>query len=236
MKAVKKALLGMSVAGVLVVSAGMGTYSWFTSETNASGEVVNGTLQINNGVDITTPVVLAEKFAPSQLQFGDWITVENTGNLKSLLRATYTHSVDIAPVQKYKVGYYAIKYIERPGEDEFKKAQIELDQLFKGTTNPRDAVQTLETDNIEIVSGIISEEDLAEMVAKSGNSKEIVLGDGSLDGKNDKFWNLKHNEYIDIMFGVKLSEKAGNEYQGASYTADFKVKAKQIDEGAEYAE
>ncbi|MGW8786569.1 hypothetical protein [Heyndrickxia sporothermodurans] len=70
MKKMKKALLGTTLVGALVVSAGFGTYSWFTSETNASGQIANGSLQLNNGQNITEKIIDGVDFAPSQLKYG----------------------------------------------------------------------------------------------------------------------------------------------------------------------
>ncbi|PEC51986.1 hypothetical protein [Bacillus sp. AFS096315] len=53
-------------------------------------------------------------------------------------------------------------------------------------------------------------------------------------GKDNKFWNLEKNEYIDISFGVKLDESATNDYQGVTYSANLSVIAKQKDDGALY--
>ena len=49
MKTVKKALLATSLAGALVVSAGYGTYSWFTSSTSAMGTIDTGNYRLITG-------------------------------------------------------------------------------------------------------------------------------------------------------------------------------------------
>ncbi|PFH87028.1 hypothetical protein COI44_11725 [Bacillus sp. AFS088145] len=51
--------------------------------------------------------------------------------------------------------------------------------------------------------------------------------DGARIRKDNKFWNLEKNEYIDISFGVKHDESATNDYQGVTYSANLSVIAKQ---------
>ena len=222
MKKTKKLLLGTALAGTLIVSAGFGTYSWFTSETNAQGSMKNGVLAINDGVDIETPIFEGTKFTPSQLQYGEWLSLSNTGDLETYLKATYTHSVDKASLGAYEVGYMAMKYTVTPGEDVYEASKTKLANLFKGTTNERSLAIPSNTDGVEIVGNVLSQEAV--------DSGEIVFG----KGENDSFWKLDEGQYIDIMIGIKLDDDAGNEYQGAAYNAAFNVIAKQTDEGAKY--
>ncbi|MBM7838691.1 spore coat-associated protein N [Alkalihalobacillus xiaoxiensis] len=231
-KSFKVAMVGTAFAGALALTiSSTGSFSWFTGETSASGEIRNGTLEINNGNEMNGSIVEATSFAPSQLIFGDWLSVENTGTLDTHLKATYSHSVDLeVPIDSYKVGYIAIKYSVAPGRDVYEDAQYKLDQLFNGVTNE---IQTFsaaaeETDGVEIVAMLIDEEDYAE------NAGEFILGDGALTGVDNAFWELDEGQYIDINFGVKLDENAGNEYQGAVYQAQLEVLAKQTDDGAQY--
>ncbi|MFJ7936296.1 hypothetical protein [Sporosarcina sp. NPDC096371] len=230
MKKTKSFLLGTTLAGALIVSVGFGTYSWFTSETQAHGEMVNGTLQINNGSDIDTPIFSGEKFTPSQLQYGDWITLSNSGDLDTHLKATYSHSVDKASLEEYEVGYVAMKYTTTPDKDIYEDSKIQLANLFKGTTNERSLSTPLPA-GVELVSGILKGDQAKAMMATAGQSGEFLIGEG---GEGDPFWSLNEGQYIDMMLGIKLGEDAGNDYQGAKYSATIKVNAKQTDDGAQY--
>ncbi len=221
MNKMKKALLATSLSGVIIASAGMGTYSWFTSETNAYGEMKTGTFEINNGEDIAEALFEGGGFAPSQLQYGNWVSLSNTGDMDAHLKATYYHSVDKASLDKYDVGYMAMKYTVKPGQDSYDDAKIALDNLFSGVTNERAALSELPA-GVEVSSQILSEEEIA--------SGEILLGEGS----SDDFWELADGQYIDIMIAVKLDDSAGNEYQGATYEANLNVIAKQTDPEATY--
>lgn len=231
-KSLKVAMVGTAFAGALALTiSSTGSFSWFTGQTTASGEIQSGTLEINNGNDIDGAIVEATSFTPSQLIFGDWLSVENTGSLDTHLKATYSHSVDLeVPIESYKVGYIAMKYTIAPGRDVYEDAQFKLDELFNGVTNE---VQTFsaaseEVDGVEIVAVLIDEEEYEE------NAGEFVLGDGALSGVDNEFWDLEEGQYIDMNFGVKLDENAGNDYQGAIYQAQLEVLAKQTDDGAQY--
>jgi spore coat-associated protein N len=229
MKKAKKALLGTALAGAMVVSAGFGTYSWFTDVKEAQGTIDNGTLTLGMDKNLFTH----ENFAPSQLLFGDLVHIENTGSLDQILRATYTHSTDKnAGIGKYKVGYVAIKYSEKPAGDIPKDMKIRLGGMFNGATNPVEQSSArgvaANKSNYEVVSGMLTDEQLKSLQANAVNtSKTFNFGEGG-------FWKLKDNQYIDIMFGVKLMDTAGNEYQGAHYDATFKVEAKQTDPDSEF--
>lgn len=220
MKKTKNMLLGTALAGTLMLSGGFGTYSWFTSETNSQGDMISGILEINEGDDIETPIFSGTKFTPSQLQYGEWLSLSNTGDLNAHLKATYTHSVDKASLKAYEVGYMAMKYTITPGQDVYDSSKIKLENLFNGTTNERAISNQVE--GVEIMGNMLSQEEV--------DSGEIVFG----EGEADSFWQLDEGQYIDIMVGIKLDESAGNEYQGATYNALLNVIAKQTDDGAKY--
>ncbi|MGE6257153.1 hypothetical protein ACQKCU_04445 [Heyndrickxia sporothermodurans] len=234
MKKMKKALLGTTLVGALVVSAGFGTYSWFTSETNAAGQIANGTLQLNNGQDMTEKIIDGADFAPSQLKYGEWLTIDNTGSQDTHIKATLNQTLDKdINIKKYKVGYIALKYKEKPSGDVLKASKIKLEKLFDGTTNVVDTLRASDGEievapGVTAVSGVVGEDGIAGFKAVS--NKEWVLGEGT----NKPFWRLKSDQYIDIVFAVKLDESANNDYQGVKYSADLKVQAKQTDEGSKY--
>ncbi|KQL56651.1 MULTISPECIES: TasA family protein [Bacillaceae] len=232
-KALKLSLLGTAFAGALVFTAtSTGSFAWFTDSVEATGEIQGGTLELNNGQDIDGSIVQASNFAPSQLIFGDWLSVENTGTLDTHLQATYRHQVDLeVPIDAYKVGYIALKYTVAPGRDVYEDAQYRLDQLFNGVTNEVQtfsAASTAGSDDVEVLVAIVDESEYDQ------NTGELFLGDGSQTGRDNEFWQLDEGQYIDLNFGVKLDENAGNEYQGAVYQAVLEVLAKQTDNGANY--
>lgn len=222
MKKTKKILLATTLAGVLMASAGLGTYSWFTSETKAQGDMENGTLQLNDGNDIEEPIFSGVKFTPSQLQYGEWLSLSNSGDLDTYLKATYTHSIDKASLEAYEVGYMAMKYTVTPDQDIYEDSKIALENLFNGTTNERSIAATDLPGGVEVVGKMMTQAEV--------DAGEILFG----EGEADSFWQLEEGQYIDIMVGIKLDESAGNEYQGAIYNATLNVVAKQTDEGAEY--
>lgn len=222
MKKSKNVLLGTALAGALIVSTGFGTYSWFTSESNAQAEMKNGILQINGGGNIDTPIFTAEQFAPSQLHYGEWLSISNTGDMDAHIKATYTHAVDKASLEGYEVGFIAMKYTVKPGQDAYEDSKIKLDNLFNGTTNEVLSSNNDGKNRIEMMGTLLS--------AKQIESGEILVG----DGENEQFWELDEGQYIDIMMGIKLDESAGNEYQGAAYKAGLNVIAKQTDTGSTY--
>ncbi|MBO9128801.1 hypothetical protein [Bacillus sp. 165] len=231
----KKVLVGTTLAGVMTAAASYGTYSWFTSTVTATGDVTNAVLQLNNGEENLGEVLSAKKFAPSQLVWGNWLTIDNTGNVDALLEATLQQTINKdASLDAYKVGYVALKYTVKPTEEVLKASQYKLQQLFKGTTN--EVTRTLAAgdsinlgDGVELVSGFVEP---SAVQARAMNEKIDLLGDGAEAGKTNKFWKLNPNQYIDIQFAFKLDEHAGNEYQGAKYKMNFTVTAKQADEGA----
>lgn len=233
MKNIKKALIGTALAGSLVASAGFGTYSWFTSETQATGTIENGTLTLGE----MGPLFNHQNFAPSQLLVGDWNTIENTGSLNQVLKATYHHEITPgqAGISKYKVGYIALKFKEKPNKDVLKDWELRLGGIFNGTTNPTaPSLSKAASSEVEVSEGILSDVEAQSLTAaKQGPKTEKTFTFGN--GDNNPFWNLKNNEFIKIIFGVKLDDSAGDEFQGVKYDATFKVIGKQTDEGAQFA-
>lgn len=233
----KNAFLGSALVGAIVVSGSFGTYSWFTSQTNASGEITNGTLEINNSQDMQTKIIEAAGFAPSQLKYGEWLKIENTGDMDAYLKATYNQSLSTdVPLDAYKVGYIAYKFSEgqEMTEDILEESRIYLDQLFKGTTNEVTQAAKTIAPGVEMIVGFVEGAE-AEPAAKGMAGKpKMLLGDGSKEGEKHEFWQLNDDQYIDLSFAIKLDENAGNEYQGVTYSSNLNVTAKQMDDGAKY--
>src|SRR5699024_2456822 len=191
MNKMKKYLLSIAFVGILIAASGIGTYAWFTSESKAEGTLVNGTLSLGEMESLFDH----QGFTPSQLLYSEWQTIDNTGDLDQALRATYTHNVDKEniDISQYKVGYTALKYKEKPDEDELEQQKYELEKLFDGTTNPINPFSEHAGD-VEVSSGLLTNEEMSTLNdAKTGET--IILGD------NDEFWALDADEYIDIVFG-----------------------------------
>jgi spore coat-associated protein N len=233
----KSAFLGSALVGAIVVSGSFGTYSWFTSQTNASGEITNGTLEINNGQDMQTKIIEATGFAPSQLKYGEWLKIENTGDMDAYLKATYNQTLNAdVSLEAYKVGYIAYKFSEEEEmtEDILEESRIYLDELFNGTTNEvRPATKKIAS-GVEMIVGFVEEEEIEPAAKGIAGKTKMVLGDGSKEGEKNEFWQLNDDQYIDLSFAIKLDEKAGNEYQGITYSSNLNVTAKQMDDRAQY--
>src|SRR5699024_3716474 len=112
--------------------------------------------------------------------------------LDQLLRATYTHEINSenGNIDKFIVGYTALKYTEKPDEDELNDQKYELEKLLEGVTNP---ISPFSQDT-EKVSGILKQSP-ANTLSENTTSETFTLGDAS------EFWSLDNDEYIDIMFG-----------------------------------
>ncbi|MDM5205750.1 hypothetical protein [Cytobacillus kochii] len=233
----KNAFLGSALVGAIVVSGSFGTYSWFTSQTNASGEITNGTLEINNSQDMETKIIEATGFAPSQLKYGEWLKIENTGEMDAYLKATYNQSLSAdVPLNVYKVGYIAYKFSEgeEMTEDLLEESRIYLEELFNGTTNEVTSLTKNIAPGVEMIVGFVEQAEVEPATKGISGKAQMVLGDGSKEGEKHEFWQLNDDQYIDLSFAIKLDAKAGNEYQGVTYSSNLNVTAKQMDDGAKY--
>lgn len=236
MKNIKKVLIGTALAGSLVVGASYGTYSWFTAETSSTGTIENGTFALGE----MAALFQHQNFAPSQVLFSEVQTIDNTGTLDQILKATYNHSVspigNKAIISKYKVGYFAFKSTadNQPSPDgENGYIDKNIDKIFKGSSNVVLSKAAAVVDQgLQVKEGLLSDQAAPNLAAKSQGltEKTFVVGNGD----NDSYWTLKSGEHIDVIFVVKLDESAGNEFQTIQYTGNFNVKAKQTDVGAEF--
>ena len=78
MNKVKKALIGTALVGSLVVGAGFGTYSWFTSNATVSGSVDNAVIKISPETEtLNFKVIDNEKLAPSRTAFSKYVNLKN---------------------------------------------------------------------------------------------------------------------------------------------------------------
>jgi spore coat-associated protein N len=242
MRNIKKVLIGTALAGSLVVGAGYGTYSWFTAETSSTGTIVNGTLSLGHLSDLFTNQTLA----PSQIVESNLLTIDHNGSsLDKILKATYSHTItpieDItlgnddnkAVISKYKVYYFAIKYKEKPKKQVIIDTRDNLYKLINGTSNPGINKAAVAGQGYEVVQGELSAQEVQGLMANkqaSTTEKTITIGNGD----KDSFWTLNQKQHIDVQFLVKLDNSAGNEYQGLTYNATFKVEAKQTEPGAKF--
>ncbi|MDO9517729.1 MAG: TasA family protein, partial [Methanosarcinaceae archaeon] len=92
----KKMLLSLLIIGVVSVSAGAGTWAYFTdTETSTGNTFTAGTLDlIVNGVDITT-----ERFEISDVAPGDTgmypLVVKNEGSIDGTLTISFANLLDL---------------------------------------------------------------------------------------------------------------------------------------------
>ena len=243
MKNFKRVLIGTALAGSLVVGAGYGTYSWFTAQTSATGTIDNGTLALG---DMGVNLFKQEKFAPSKTVESDLKTIDNTGSLNQILKATYNQKItgpggealcanqSSAVISKYKVYYLAIKYQEKPKPEVVVDTRSNILKLINESTNGSLA-QSVVTENpsYEVVQGELTAQEVQGLMSSKQTSpteKTFILGNGD----NDSFWTLTPKQHIDIQLFVKLANNAGNEFQGIHYDGTFKVEAKQTDTGAKF--
>jgi spore coat-associated protein N len=242
MKNIKKVLIGTALAGSLVVGAGYGTYSWFTAETSAMGTIDNGTFTLGEMGTLFTN----QKIAPSQIGESELETIDNTGSLDQILKATYNHTITPggqvtlsanqteAVISKYKVYYFAIKYKEKPKKNVVIDIRDNLFKFINGNPNPALNKAAVAVDpGYEVKQGQLSDQEVQSLMATnqaSPTEKTFTLGNGD----KDVFWTLTPKQHIDIQFFVKLDNSAGNEFQTTTYGATFKVEAKQTDQGAKF--
>ncbi|WP_110111582.1 hypothetical protein [Bacillus sp. CGMCC 1.16541] len=209
MNKVKKAMVGTALAGTLVVGAGFGTYSWFTSNAEVSGEVVNSTLSIKAEVDgektLENIFEGQSKLAPSRETVERTITITNDGEEDVYLRGKLQFDVTD------KTGTV---------NDALRNGYLVKASLKHGNTViPLPAGYA---DN----NGYVSGAKIAEVVDKWLPSEGGTAGD-------QKF---KAKETLTLTLKVKLAETAGNDYQGATFNAGLDLEAKQVDTGAKFTE
>ncbi|MGG1678222.1 hypothetical protein ACIFOT_21150 [Neobacillus sp. NRS-1170] len=228
MNNVKKALIATSLAGALVVSAGYGTYSWFTAEKSVTSQIKNGTFTLG---EASSPLYNHEKFAPSQLLMSNWISFQNTGDLDQFYKVTNTETLNM-PSGSLANYHYRGWFFEVPISYELTdadKAVFENDIKNALGGNPvaktaftAPALPLPKGSSAQVVD---SEEDAAKMAAAATTTRINTVPWERL---------LPAGYKIMVIYGVKLNENAGNEYQGAVYNSTVKVFSKQTDAGAQY--
>lgn len=234
MKKMKKALIATSMAGALVVSAGYGTYSWFTAEATAKGTIQNGTLTLSEMGQLFNHT----NFAPSQIKFSNWQTADNTGSLDQVIKISYDENLSKQSLNKYAWNGFAIKLKDKQKLSASDKAQYEAWlKWFLGGGNVVGvaAAEPKLPEGIEykLISGD-SAADANKAAAQAAPSGNGDTRDFSVDGDKDPYYKLASNERFEIIIGVKLSEQADNNYQDALYSSTLKVNAKQTDAEAQW--
>jgi spore coat-associated protein N len=199
MKNVKKVLAATALSGAVLVGAGFGTYSWFTSSSNASGTIENGTLELNENANVEGDFFDRQLFAPSNNEVSEPVTFENTGSLLMVVDLNYVDSVTAGGIGNY-YGW-----------------------IYYGVTTPTTGFAASQTEESKVAIGNDSgSADAAFSAASAGRTThlpEITLQPG---------------QSLVVRADITLHSLAGNEYQGATYTANFEGKAKQTDAGAQY--
>jgi spore coat-associated protein N len=237
MNKAKKALLATSLAGALVVSAGYGTYSWFTAEKATSGTITNGTLTLS---DWDGNLFNQAKFAPSQLLIGNWVSITNTGNLDQIIKVSYDESLNMPArsLSSYTYSGYAIRMPANatlPNTvKKFYEALITAD--LGGGNKPHAAADTNAPDLPEGAEVVKIDGSNAQEAADSANAQKsaAVASKDTRHLEVDPFTQFSAGEKIYFIMGVKLDQWAGNDYQNAVYNGTLKFNGKQTDPGALY--
>jgi spore coat-associated protein N len=233
MKNVKKALIATSLAGALVVSAGYGTYSWFTAEKSATGQITNGTLTLG---DASGQLFSHAKFAPSQLLIGNYTSFQNTGDLAQIFKVKYDESLNMqaGSLGQYNFQGYVLvvptSYELSAGEKAFYENTI---RSVLGGGNPTARAAASEAPELPEGSSVELISTQNQAAAKSSSAATASATDTR---QTQPGWELTLPVGFKavVIMGVKLSENAGNDYQGAVYNGTLTVNGKQTDAGSQY--
>jgi spore coat-associated protein N len=204
MKNIKKALIGTTLAGVLIAGAGAGTYSWFNASYKASGEITNHTLTINDVTDASDKLFEdSEKLAPSRF-VEDSFSIENTGTMNQIVRA----KLDLALFD---------------GETNIGTPDKSVYSIDVTGTFTRDG----QTHNISLPG--ISAQELDDFI---GNNTWIPDENGADDLGEEAYF--QPGDKLDLNLKVTLDEGAGNEYQGLTLKGAVEVDGRQVDDGSQF--
>ncbi|KMJ56506.1 hypothetical protein AB685_21505 [Bacillus sp. LL01] len=143
MNKTKKVLLGTALAGAVVVGAGFGTFSWFTSSANVSGEVLNSTLEIEATEEFNLTVQGGHSaLAPGRTAIGS-ATIENTAEEEVILTGAFTFTVtkgESNVTEELLRGYDVEVFINDESEPKFtgNAAQLQKADVLNGITLAND--------------------------------------------------------------------------------------------------
>ncbi|KMJ56507.1 hypothetical protein AB685_21510 [Bacillus sp. LL01] len=245
MQKTKKALLGTALAGAVVVGAGFGTFSWFTSSAEVTGEIQNAELDLTATDGELLNYINNEKLAPSRYAIGDWITITNDStDFFNLLEINYDAVLE-ADNEAAKLDQYRSAAVLQfnpagtnlvPFKGELKK---HLENYLKTGQRPSGFGVITDAGRLRILDGAYTAEDLAQemedypletFLVFIPQTSLIEIGDGVTDAASSKLLSvITKREKIHFLYGSALDKEAGNEYQGATLGVGFEFKAHQLD-------
>ncbi|MBE4907937.1 hypothetical protein IMZ08_07715 [Bacillus luteolus] len=247
MKNVKKALIGTALTGALVVGAGFGTYSWFTSEQVLSGSIENAIIDISaaeniNGSGTANLMNLTGKFAPSRSAYSDPVVFKNGSNESAHLSVKYTSTLtgadagaDLSMYRSAAVYRIASNNLNIAKGAQAKDKDIIAAFLATGDVNSDEVKAALAATSYEelvVLDNTTLPDAATETINAALEAGEEVLVFDTTDPKFEKVVLnrvLTTDKSFVLQYGVKLLEEAGNEYQGATFSARFDVKLDQVD-------
>jgi len=212
MNKMKKALLGTALAGAVVAGASAGTYAWFNAEYVTSGAITNHTLTINEQTEVYEP-----------LSFGGAFTTTGEDATKLAPGRTVSDSFSIENTGSMNQILRAQLDIMLKDSD----GNVMTPNSVKGVYNIR-AYGTFERGGTSYSFDIAGNADVID--AWFGNSRFIPDANGA-----DASWAyFRPDDKLTVNLDVKLSENAGNEYQGATISGGLEIDARQTDEGSKF--
>ncbi|WP_100373750.1 hypothetical protein [Bacillus sp. FJAT-45037] len=265
MQKTKKALLGTALAGAIVIGAGFGTFSWFTSNAVVSGEITNSVIEITPESQVFNMKVNKGEFdnmAPSRVAFSQWTEFKNRSTEPVKLQAIFNSTLipdpkhdpnSEASLEKYNQGAMFVfnSPVQGPGwfgnqqknrslsvleghlngnespywGKEFGKFYHDLGlwvyPILEGATDEEKAqILTSAGNNLEkgnAVAFVVSEDSLSNTVELFDEEPKLNVGTGGTSNS------------IFVLYGAKLDETAGNEYQNAKLDVSFDISLSQVD-------
>ncbi len=199
MNKTKKALLGTALAGAVVVGAGFGTFSWFTSSAEVTGSVENSTLKISAGEDANFDLTVDgdnySALAPGRTASGI-ATIENTGDEVVVLTGEFDFTLSniVAPLRNTDtvatLSGYDVEVL------------VDGESVFGGPETSRDRRTAAHLEDVDV---------LEDFVLASGDIVEVELK-VSLDGPTTG------NEYQGAELSVDFEAFAKQTDEGAQFT------------------
>jgi predicted ribosomally synthesized peptide with SipW-like signal peptide len=200
----RKAILSLMLVAVLMLSAGLGTYAWFSSSaTSANNTFTAGTLKLRNEGEGSFNIALKS----NNIQPGDILTTGADG--WSTINIINDGSLPMATF-----GRFTLADVNNKGIDFAKDIEI-LEYKVNFSNNP-------DREDYFITEGIATNSNMAT------NMYDWVKGDGPLDAPNTA-WDmeaLKPGESLKISF--KLGYDKDATIQGQKVTLGYEVKATQV--------
>lgn len=215
----KKMALGIALSGALIAGASYGTYSWYTSEVKATGEVTTKTFELTRTpYTASRQIIDVKNMAPGRsFEYPSentadegWIGIQNSGQEPMFLRGKLDISLKdrsgtaITETSEYnrKLGKYtfniSVHYQPKGG-----KRTLVKEYTFRDLSidDPR-------------LSGFLNNWQPSE----NGSTTPIQPG--------DKVFLKVHR--------VMLDSSANNDWQGDSMELNYNVEAKQVEDGAKF--